>query len=844
MSGVPSRCRRLIAAKPAPSPRGVARRARASLLAVAALLPVVLPAATVADSLRFHGNGFGDIDRVKLEIDDPATTLSGPPVDVGATDFTIEFWLKASAAENLAPAVICGANTAWNFGNVVLDRDRYNQYRRFGVSIADGRVVFGVSGDGTGDRTICGASDVLDDAWHHVAVQRRRSDGRMWLFVDGVLEAQADGPGGDVSYPDDGVPGDFCDGPCTASDPFLVIGAEKHDAGPEFPSFSGWIDDVRISTVLRYGDGFTRPHQPFVADDDTVGLYHLDEGSGSVAGDFAGAAGGPNDGVLSVGGSPAGPEWSSEEPPYTGYVTLTLVPLASGLDSVTNITHAGDGSHRLFLTLRNGRILIFDGSQMLATPFLDLSSLVSCCGERGLLGLAFHPNYETNGYFFVNYTNLSGNTVIARYSVSGSPNLANPNSAAVVMTVAQPFSNHNGGQLAFGPDGYLYVALGDGGSGGDPGNRAQNQNDLLGKILRLDIDTGSPYAVPASNPLFGQAGKRGEIWAFGLRNPWRFSFDRRSGDLFAADVGQGTWEEVNVQPAASPGGENYGWRLMEGAHCYDPATGCDPGGLTYPALEYPHTGGNCSVTGGYRYRGALFPFLDGAYLFGDFCTGVIWGGRRDGTGPWRMQQLLDSPYQLATFGEDEQGELYLASFSATGTLYRIEAAPVAGCIASAVPAIAAPTVTSSALPYTVSWSATNPTGTYQVQEATTPTFAGAATFDVTGTSRQFTHVAGGDTTYLYRVRAVDDCSGTPYVSAWSDIVETAVINGCVVEVSDRTVAGNETHESCHTLLAGPNVAVVSPGHLTLRGGTTVVLRNGVSIGPGARLTIALGGVAP
>jgi hypothetical protein len=456
-----------------------------------------------------------------------------------------------------------------------------------------------------------------------------------------------------------------------------------------------------------------------------------------------------------------------------------------------------------------------------------------------LLGLAFHPDYETNGYFFVNYTDAAGNTVIASYSVSGNPNVANAGSGSTILTVAQPFSNHNGGQLAFGPDGYLYVALGDGGSGGDPGNRAQNTNDLLGKLLRLDVDAASPYAVPASNPFVGQAGARGEIWALGLRNPWRFSFDRRSGDLFTADVGQGTWEEINVQPAASAGGENYGWRLMEGAHCYNPATGCDPGGLTYPALEYPHTGGNCSVTGGYRYRGTAFPFLDGTYLFGDFCTGIIWGGRRGGNGPWRMQQLLDSPHQLATFGEDEQGELYLASFSATGTLYRIEAAPVAGCTASAVPEISAPTVTSSGLPYSVSWSATNPAGTYQVQEATTPTFAGALTFDVSGTSRQFSHVVGGDATYLYRVRAVDNCGGTPYVSAWSDTAQTTVINGCVVEVSDRTITGNETHESCHTLLAGPDLAVVAPGHLMLRGGTRVVLRNGVSIGPSARLTVAV-----
>jgi glucose/arabinose dehydrogenase len=205
------------------------------------------------------------------------------------------------------------------------------------------------------------------------------------------------------------------------------------------------------------------------------------------------------------------------------------------------------------------------------------TSLVSCCGERGLLGLAFHPDYATSGLFFVNYTNLAGNTVIARYSVSGNPDVADSASGSVVLTVAQPFSNHNGGQLAFGPDGYLYVALGDGGSGGDPGNRAQNTNDPLGKLLRLDIDAASPYAVPANNPFVGQAGARPEIWALGLRNPWRFSFDRRSGELFVADVGQGTWEEINVQPATSREAKTTGgggWR----AALLQPGDCCDPGG--------------------------------------------------------------------------------------------------------------------------------------------------------------------------------------------------------------------------------------------------------------------------
>ncbi len=270
------------------------------------------PSAHAASSLRFHGNGAGDIDRVKIRVDDPATSLPGPPADVGATDFTIEFWMKAGAAENTAAAVGCGDNIAWIYGNIVMDRDRFNQDRKFGLSVAGGVLVFGVSGDGTGDRTLCGTTTVLDGRWHHVAVQRRRSDGWMWLFVDGRREADEDGPDGDVSYPDDGVPGDYCGGPCLNSDPFLVFGAEKHDAGSAFPSYGGWLDEIRLSDVLRYSSDFTPGAVPFVPDANTVALYHLDEGAGDLVGDSSGAAGGPSDGERRFGGSPAGPEWSAE----------------------------------------------------------------------------------------------------------------------------------------------------------------------------------------------------------------------------------------------------------------------------------------------------------------------------------------------------------------------------------------------------------------------------------------------------------------------------------------------------------------------------------------------------
>lgn len=264
-----------------------------------------------ASSLRFYGFGAGDVDRVKIRIDDPGDAKPGPPADVGATDVTIEWWLRAEPASNPTDVVTCGANINWIYGNIVLDRDRYNQGRKFGISLAGGRVVFGVSGDGTGDVTICGTTDLRDGEWHHVAVQRRRSDGRLELFVDGSRQANADGPDGDISYPDDGVPGDYCAGPCTNSDPFLVLGAEKHDAGPEYPAFNGWIDELRLSTTLRYAGDFRPPQKPFTPDPDTAALYHLDEGAGDLIGDAMGAS----PGERRYGGSPTpGPAWSSESP--------------------------------------------------------------------------------------------------------------------------------------------------------------------------------------------------------------------------------------------------------------------------------------------------------------------------------------------------------------------------------------------------------------------------------------------------------------------------------------------------------------------------------------------------
>jgi glucose/arabinose dehydrogenase len=348
---------------------------------------------------------------------------------------------------------------------------------------------------------------------------------------------------------------------------------------------------------------------------------------------------------------------------------LVLRPVATGLNQPVAITNAGD--ERLFITLQPGEVVIRDAAgNILPQPFLDLRTKVSCCGEQGLLSIAFHPHYKENGFFYVDYTNTDGNTVVARYAVAADdPNRANMATETILLTIDQPFDNHNGGQLQFGPDGYLYIGMGDGGSADDPGNRGQNLSVLLGKLLRIDVDHSSPYALPATNPFVSTAGARGEIWAYGLRNPWRFSFDRLTGDLWIGDVGQSAWEEVDLQPAGSAGGQNYGWRKMEGKHCFNPSTNCQDGSLTLPILEYSHTDG-CSITGGYRYRGSRLTQLRGTYFYADYCEGTIWGGTQLANGSWSSRVLLDTNMLISTFGEDVNGELYLADL-AHGIVYSV-----------------------------------------------------------------------------------------------------------------------------------------------------------------------------
>ncbi len=351
--------------------------------------------------------------------------------------------------------------------------------------------------------------------------------------------------------------------------------------------------------------------------------------------------------------------------------SVGLSTVAEKLDKPLFMTYAPDGSGRMFVLEQGGKVRILRNGKLLEGAFLDLAKQISCCGERGLLGLAFHPDYQRNGYFFVDYTDPKGNTVVARYTVSSEPNRADPASAQIVLTVDQPYANHNGGMLAFGPDGYLYIGLGDGGSGGDPQNHSQNLNSLLGKILRIDVNKsegGKPYGIPRDNPWVNQPGVRPEIWSYGWRNPWRFSFDRQTGDLWVGDVGQNQWEEIDFQPAGQGGG-NYGWRVMEGTHCYTPSSGCNKEGLILPVLEYGHNnqGGN-SVTGGYRYRGQAIASLQGAYLYADFGSGRVWAATLKG-GKWVSRELLKEPMNFSSFAEDSSGEVYLIDLG--GFIYKL-----------------------------------------------------------------------------------------------------------------------------------------------------------------------------
>ena len=375
--------------------------------------------------------------------------------------------------------------------------------------------------------------------------------------------------------------------------------------------------------------------------------------------------------IIGCSGSDQPTDPNGENPPTepATYTTEDAFPNLS-FSQPLYLTDAGDGTNRLFVVEQGGTIRVFDNDASTASmsTFLDISGRISSGGERGLLGLAFHPNYENNGYFYVNYTDGSGDTIISRFEVSGTdPDQADPNSETLILQYDQPYSNHNGGHIAFGPDGYLYIASGDGGSGGDPENNGQDPSTLLGNILRIDVDgsqNGNNYAIPGNNPFVGNnQGYREEVYAYGLRNPWRFSFDSNDGRLFAADVGQNQYEEIDLIES----GNNYGWNIMEGAHCYN-SSNCDQTGLTLPIWEYDHGEGQ-SVTGGYVYRGSALSELVGLYIYGDFSSGKIWALDVSDTDNPSNSELLDSSFNISSFGTDADNELYICSFD--GNIYSL-----------------------------------------------------------------------------------------------------------------------------------------------------------------------------
>ncbi len=550
-------------------------------------------------------------------------------------------------------------------------------------------------------------------------------------------------------------------------------------------------------------------------------------------------------------------------------LALDVVERIHDLTRPVELVDPGDGSGRWFVVQQTGEILVWNGSSVETTPFLDLSSAVVCCNERGLLGLAFSPDFADDGRFYVDYTrDLGGGlqTVLSRFAVSaGDPDVADAASEQVLLVLDQPAANHNGGHLAFGPDGRLYVATGDGGGGGDPEENGQDPGSLLGKLLRLDVDgppdAGLAYAVPPDNPFVGVAGARGEVWAYGLRNPWRFSFDRATGDLWIGDVGQGAWEEVDVQAAGDPGGENYGWDCREGAHDYADPNGdhnatCAGTGYTEPVLEYAHGAGRCSITGGFRYRGAAEPRLRGVYLYADYCTGEIFGTVPRCDGAWESRLLLDAPFAVSTFGETDAGDLLVSDYrgdgSATSRLLELFLAPGSGGpdLQAAPAALDFGTVEvgdSVTRPFTLTNTNAGPEATVVATGLLTDPArfvlgpgAGSPSCDLGGTPCLPPGASCG-----LAITFRGDAPGAVSAALTFDgnfAAETVTLGADVVPCAsavDLTVTGvtvgdgeSETRRACDTLTAGPDVSVESGGALTLRAGTRIALGEGFRVAAG------------
>ena len=552
--------------------------------------------------------------------------------------------------------------------------------------------------------------------------------------------------------------------------------------------------------------------------------------------------------------------------------------LTGGLVRPLGIVDPGDGSGRLFLVQQTGEIRIWNGVSIEATPFLDLSGEVTCCGEAGLLGLVFHPDFAVNDEFFVNYTRTELGqlqTVVSRFTVSpGDPDLADPLSEEILLTIDQPFGNHNAGDLGFGPDGYLYVPTGDGGSGGDPEENGQDLAVLLGKVLRIDVDSspdpGLDYAIPPDNPFVGQAGASDEIWAYGLRNPFRFSFDRATGDLWIGDVGQNAWEEIDLQPAASDGGENYGWDCREGTDDYDDPNGdfnetCTGAGYTDPVLEYAHASGRCSVTGGLRYRGDDEPSLRTVYLFADFCTGEIFGSVPRCDGAWQSQLVLDAPFNITTFGEDASGELYVSEYvggnpaPSTSKVHRLVLADGSGgpdLLLSPAPldfgevevgdtvtllltlendnlGPEAAAVTDRVLSDPAQLTLDPAAGPAPCRSGGRPCLSPGASCTMA------VELKASSTGAISETLTFDGNFELEVVALEADVVPCS--SDVNLTVSNLTVADgqSETRRACDTLTAAPEVVVETGGDLTLRAGTRIVLGDGFQVESGGSLVLEI-----